>query len=106
MDYSNSLDQFCLEADQQFDQLLSQMTKKQLTEILETTQTSFPYPVEQQPHPARFAEPKSNSEVQQPQASAIPDNTQRTTALCLNIWHEWSANRRERSYDYPPPPHQ
>ena len=59
MDYSDSLDQFCLEADQQFDQLLSQMTEKQLTEILETTQTSFPYPVEQQPHPARFAEPKS-----------------------------------------------
>ena len=105
MDYSDSLDQFCLEADQQFDQLLSQMSEKQLTEILETTQTSFPFPVEQQPHPARFAEPKSNSEVQQAQASAVPDNTQRTTAWCLNIWHEWSASRRERSYDYPPPPH-
>ena len=42
----------------------------------------------------RFALPKSSSEAKAAKAKAIPCNTSKNTKWAVNIWKEWSQNRR------------
>ena len=55
-------------------------------------------------HPPRFALPKSDLDVKAAQAHAVPQNTSKSTNWALNIWKDWTANRRQiySSLDCPP----
>ena len=43
----------------------------------------------------RFAAPKTDAELQQAQKLAVPKTTQKSTQWAVNIWKEWSAQRRD-----------
>jgi hypothetical protein len=44
---------------------------------------------------SRFAPLKSDAEVEQAKASAVPSNTRKNTSWSVNIWKEWSQHRRQ-----------
>ncbi len=46
---------------------------------------------------ARFARPKTDAEVLQMRATAVPDKTRQDTAYCVRVWDAWSASRSDSS---------
>ncbi len=46
---------------------------------------------------ARFARPKTDAEVLQMRATAVPDKTRQDTAYCVQVWDAWSASRSDNS---------
>ena len=106
---STNAEEFSSNSD--FDSFLSQLIDKDFNDILSDYQLDLPVSTlaapnrsnETQLHP-RFAEPKTDSEVELAKASGVPKNTARTTTWCITLWNEWRKNRKYLCNDYPPPP--
>ena len=45
---------------------------------------------------SRFAELKTDSQLEQAKANSIPCNTKKNTSWAVNVWKAWSAHRREK----------
>ena len=64
-------------------------------------QPSTPHPLPVQTSSAsRFAQLKTDNDVEQAIASSIPKNTKKSTDWAVNIWKEWSAHRRSVCSSY------
>ena len=55
--------------------------------------------------PGRFAEPKSDQEVEAARAAAVPKNTAKNMQWATRLWREWGKSRRQRFHPTDCPPH-
>lgn len=53
----------------------------------------------------RFAEPKSNAEVEKLRRQGIPANTIKGTKWALNVWRDWTGHRQSVCHPLDCPPH-
>ena len=53
---------------------------------------------------SRFTLPKSDKDVAEARATAVPKNT-RTIEWAVNVWKAWTSNRREICHAFDCPPH-
>ena len=50
---------------------------------------------------SRFLKPTTDEQVHQAQENGIPNSTARSTQWSVNLWKEWSSNRKKMGVEYP-----
>ena len=88
--------------EQLFSQLSSQISNDELRHLSSTSSSSSPTnkPPINEPR-TRFHPPVTDEQVIEVQKSCVPSTTERSTQYAINIWKEWSSNRKERGVEYP-----
>ena len=88
--------------EQLFSQLSSQISDDELRHLSSTSSSSSPTnkPPINEPQ-TRFRPPVTDEQVIEVQKSCVPSTTERSTQYAINIWKEWSSNRKEKGIEYP-----